>query len=112
MVKQGNQATLNNGCVCDSGCEACDRLAREVEGLRHFAAAFPSRSSDGPADAFKRYQQMAEAFEAMREALRAVMTDVEIRAGKRGTYDGDHKISGYAQGQSRAALTLADKVKR
>lgn len=25
----GNQGRLGSGCVCDSGCESCDRLAEE-----------------------------------------------------------------------------------
>lgn len=29
-----NQETLGNGCVCDSGCEACDRLAEAFEAMR------------------------------------------------------------------------------
>ena len=29
-----NQETLGNGCLCDSGCEACDRLAEAFTALR------------------------------------------------------------------------------
>lgn len=30
----GNQARLNSGCICDSGCESCARLAEAFEALR------------------------------------------------------------------------------
>lgn len=40
---EGNQATLNNGCVCDSGCESCDRLAAEVIALREALAALADK---------------------------------------------------------------------
>jgi len=29
-----NQETLGNGCVCDTGCESCGRLAEAFEAMR------------------------------------------------------------------------------
>jgi len=34
MTRPGNQATLGNGCVCDSGCPRCDALAEAFEAMR------------------------------------------------------------------------------
>lgn len=33
-LRDGNQARLGSGCVCDSGCDSCDRLAEAFEAVR------------------------------------------------------------------------------
>ena len=46
MTRPGNQATLGSGCVCDSGCEACDRLAGAFEAMREALALSTSMMAE------------------------------------------------------------------
>lgn len=43
MTPAGNQSRLNNGCVCDSGCESCDRLAEAFTEMHQTLAYLHSK---------------------------------------------------------------------
>jgi hypothetical protein len=46
-----NQETLGNGCLCDSGCESCNRLAEAFEAMREALRATVDRWPQSAAEA-------------------------------------------------------------
>ena len=46
LGSQGNQARLNNGCVCDSGCDQCGRLADAFTEMRDILGKAPKPPFD------------------------------------------------------------------
>ena len=112
----GEQETRPTPTPWRVGCDY-DKMPEMICGLAHIHIArvcvqpWPSGENEATANAAL-IVRAVNSFEAMREALQAVMRDVEASAAKRGTYDGDQKIGGYAHGQARAALALAEKVSK
>jgi len=101
-----NQETLGNGCVCDSGCEACDRLADEVERLRGVPnTATAAMYMQEAKERVEHGRKIMEAFEAMREALHAIVQERFLQRPESSRLN-------LAIDEGNAAAMLAERVSR